>query len=53
MRLPDTLPVAALVALSAVPGWAVKQAVNVVQLRTAAEQLVAYDRREDGKAAKQ
>lgn len=31
-------------ALAAVPGFAVKQLVNVVQLRTAAQQLVLYDK---------
>lgn len=50
LSLPAALPLAALVALAAVPGFLVKQAVNVVQLRTAAAQLVAYDRaRESGK----
>lgn len=48
--LPAALPVAAVLAAVAVPGFLVKQAVNVVQLRTAAAQLVAYDHaREAGK----
>ncbi|KAL4451458.1 hypothetical protein ABPG75_007120 [Micractinium tetrahymenae] len=50
LTLPAALPVAAVIALAAVPGFLVKQAVNVVQLRTAAAQLVAYDQaRESGK----
>jgi CDP-diacylglycerol--inositol 3-phosphatidyltransferase len=49
--LPAALPVVALVALAAVPGFAVKQLVNVVQLRTAAQQLVLYDKQ--GRRAKQ
>ena len=49
--LPASLPAVALLALAAVPGFAVKQLVNVVQLRTAAQQLVLYDKQ--GRRAKQ
>lgn len=45
LALPAALPSAGLIALFCLPGFAVKQLVNVVQLRTAAQQLVAYDRR--------
>ena len=31
------------------PGFVVKQVVNVIQLRTAAAQLVQYDQQQDGK----
>ena len=31
------------------PGFVVKQVVNVIQLRTAAAQLVHYDQQQDGK----
>jgi len=56
LHLPEALPWAAVVALAALPGFAVKQVVNVVQLRTAAAQLVAHDQGNDAKkgaAAKQ
>lgn len=49
--LPASLPAGALLALASVPGFAVKQLVNVVQLRTASQQLVQYDKQ--GRRAKQ
>lgn len=49
--LPASLPAVALLALASVPGFAVKQLVNVVQLRTASQQLVQYDKQ--GRRAKQ
>ena len=51
LTLPAALPAVGLLALAALPGFAVKQLVNVVQLRTAAQQLVAYDRRQGAKRA--
>ena len=42
----------AAVVLVALPGWAVKQCVNVVQLRTAAAQLIAYDMQRAGDTRK-
>ncbi|EFN58951.1 hypothetical protein CHLNCDRAFT_19755 [Chlorella variabilis] len=49
-RLP--LPQAAVMALVALPGFAVKQVVNVIQLRTAAQQLVRFDQQQDSRKAK-
>lgn len=46
----DGLPLALLVALLAVPGWALKQFINCQQLRTAAAQLVASDRIQDAQS---
>jgi len=51
VALPASLPAVALLALAAVPGFAVKQLVNVVQLRTAAQQLVQFDKQ--GRQAKE
>lgn len=51
--LPLALPWAAVVALLALPGFAVKQVVNVIQLRTAAQQLVLHDKQQDAKKARQ
>ena len=45
--LPTSIPLAGIVALLSVPGFAVKQVVNVIQLRTAAQQMVLYDRQQD------
>ena len=47
------LPWLAIVALLAVPGFLVKQVVNVIQLRTAAQQLVLYDQQQEVKKARQ
>jgi hypothetical protein len=49
LRLPASLPAAALMAAFVLPGFVVKQVVNVIQLRTAAAQLVQYDQQKDGK----
>lgn len=43
LTLPKALSAAGILALISVPGFAVKQLVNVVQLRTAAQQLAAFD----------
>jgi hypothetical protein len=51
--LPPALPWAGVVALLALPGFAVKQVVNVIQLRTAAQQLVLHDRQQDAKRSRQ
>ena len=45
--LPTSIPLVGIVALLSVPGFAVKQVVNVIQLRTAAQQMVLYDRQQD------
>lgn len=45
----DTVPLLCLLAAAAIPGFAIKQAINVVQLRTAAAQLVAYDKKRDAR----
>ena len=37
------VPLVCVLCVLALPGFVIKQAINVVQLRTAAEQLVAYD----------
>ena len=51
----EGVPLALLVALLAVPGWALKQFINCVQLRSAMQLLVATDREQDsrGKRATQ
>lgn len=49
VALPAALPAAALMAAVSLPGFAVKQVVNVVQLRTAAQQLVALDAQKRGR----
>lgn len=41
------MPLALLIAVLAVPGWALKQFINCMQLRTAAAQLAASDRTQD------
>ncbi|KDD73918.1 hypothetical protein H632_c1731p0 [Helicosporidium sp. ATCC 50920] len=46
---PDEVPAVALLALAALPGTVIKQVVNVVQLRTAAQRLVEYDNKRDGR----
>jgi CDP-diacylglycerol--inositol 3-phosphatidyltransferase len=43
--LPDGAPAVAVLAAAVLPGFAVKQFVNIVQLRTAAGQLVALDQK--------
>ena len=51
----DGVPLALLIAALAIPGFALKQFINCVQLRTAMQQLVATDRdklTQSGKAAK-
>ena len=48
---PDAgVPALAVFAAICVPGWAIKQWVNVVQLRAAAAQLVTLDLRRDAAA---
>ena len=51
----DGVPLALFIAALAIPGFALKQFINCVQLRTAMQQLVATDRdklTQSGKAAK-
>ena len=51
----DSVPLALFIAALAIPGFALKQFINCVQLRTAMQQLVATDRdklTQSGKAAK-
>ena len=51
----DGVPLALFIAALAIPGFALKQFINCVQLRTAVQQLVATDRdklTQSGKAAK-
>ena len=54
-RMVEGMSLALLVALLAVPGWALKQFINCVQLRSAMQLLVATDREQDsrGKRATQ
>ena len=52
LRLQASIPAAAVMALVALPGFAVKQVVNVIQLRTAAQQLVRFDQQQDSRKAK-
>ncbi|KAI3436390.1 hypothetical protein D9Q98_005807 [Chlorella vulgaris] len=51
LAVPAAIPAAGLFALLVLPGFAVKQVVNVIQLRTAAQLMVLYDRQQDGKKA--
>ena len=46
------IPVGALFAAISLPGFVVKQIINVFQLRTAMQALVAYDKRRDQDASK-
>ena len=45
----EGVPLALLVAVLALPGWALKQFINLMQLRTAAAQLAASDRVQDAR----
>lgn len=47
----DQAPFALIAAFAALPGFAIKQAINVVQLRAACKALVLLDQQRDKQAA--